>query len=202
LNLHPVTLDGSHVTLEPLRDSHAEDLLAAAADDRIWAFMDQPAPGSLAEVRALIADARREHGLGERLPFAIVDKAAGRAVGSTSFIDIRPGDRGLEIGWMWIGLDAWGTGVSQEAVYLLLRHAFEALGIIRVVLKTDVRNIRSQRAIESIGGVREGVWRNHRILRTGKYRDTAYYSVIESEWPATRALIEERLSRYAVPAGH
>lgn len=198
LSLHPVTLDGSHVTLEPLDGRHAADLLDAAADDRVWDFMDYPAPGSLEQVRGLIADARREHERGERLPFAIVDKATSRAVGSTSYIDIRPQDRGLEIGWMWTSPGAWGTGISQETVYLLLRHAIEALGVIRVVMKTDARNTRSQRAIESIGAVREGVWRNHRVLRTGKFRDTIYYSVIDSEWPATRHLIEERLSRYAV----
>jgi RimJ/RimL family protein N-acetyltransferase len=192
-----VTLDGSYATLEPLNDHHAADLFCAAADDRIWAFMDQAAPSSLEQVHALIADARREYELGERLPFAIIDKAGNRAVGSTSYIDIRPQDRGLEIGWMWTSPSVWGTGASPEAAYLLLRHAFEVQGVIRAVLKTDARNIRSQRAIEAIGAVREGVWRNHRVLRTGKYRDTVYYSIIDSEWPATRGLIEERLSRYA-----
>lgn len=160
--------------------------------------MDYPAPSSLEQVRALIADASRERELGQRLPFAIVDKAASRAVGSASYIDIRPQDRGLEIGWMWTGTGTWGTGISQETVYLLVRHAIEEQGVIRVVMKTDARNTRSQRAIESIGGVREGVWRNHRVLRTGKLRDTVYYSIIDSEWPATRELIEQRLSSYAV----
>jgi N-acetyltransferase len=197
MNLHPVTLDGALVTLEPLTDRHAADLLGAAADERVWTHMDQDPPGSVEQVRALIADAGRERERGERLPFAIIDKAGDRAVGSASFIDIRAQDRGVEIGWMWIGPAWWGTGVGRETAYLLMRHAFEAQDVIRVVLKTDARNLRSQQAIEALGGVREGVWRNHRVLRTGKYRDTVYYSVIDSEWPATRDRIEERLGRYA-----
>lgn len=116
----------------------------------------------------------------------MVDLHSGRAIGSTNYIDIRPNDRTLEIGWTWLTPSHWGTGANTEAKFLLMRHAFEVLGAERVAIKTDLRNVRSQRAIERHGAHREGVWRNHRILSTGRYRDSVFYSVIDSEWPAIR----------------
>jgi len=195
MNLSPVTLSGSLVTLEPLQDRHAADLLAAAAHDEVWTYLDEPTPVKIEQVQALIADAKDERRRGARLAFAMVDKASGTAVGSTSYIDIRPQDRGLEIGWVWSGPSVWGTGINAEAFYLLLRHAFDDQDVIRVALKTDRRNLRSQRAIEALGASREGLWRNHRILSTGNYRDTVYYSVIDAEWPTIRSPLEARLSR-------
>jgi RimJ/RimL family protein N-acetyltransferase len=205
MNLQPVTLSGNRVVLEPLHDRHARGLLSAAAHDEIWAFLDEPTPNTLEQIRGLIDDAQREQGQGMRLAFAVIDRASDAAVGSTSYIDIRPKDRGLEIGWTWTTPSVWRTGINAESKYLLLRHAFEEQAAIRVAIKTDLRNIPSQRAIEALGASREGVWRNHRILSTGRYRDTVYYSVIESEWPAVKSRIEARLSTYgrdlAVPHG-
>lgn len=134
----------------------------------------------------IIADALDDQKFGRRLPFAIVDSHTETAVGSTSYIDIRPEDRGVEIGWTWLTPSRWGTGINREAKYQLLRHAFEGQDAIRVALKTDSRNHRSQRAIESLGAVREGVWRNHRILSDGRYRDSVFYSITDAEWPGLR----------------
>jgi RimJ/RimL family protein N-acetyltransferase len=164
VNLQPVTLTGSRVRLEPLDYRHAADLLVAANHDEIWTYLDEPTPSTAKDIEAFIRDGLDELAAGRRVPFAIVDLEDGTAVGSTSYIDIRPHDRGVEIGWTWLTPSRWGTGMNRESKYLLLRHAFEDQGAIRVALKTDVRNVRSQRAIEGVGAVREGVWRNHRIL--------------------------------------
>jgi RimJ/RimL family protein N-acetyltransferase len=118
-----------------------------------------------------------------------VNGATGRAVGSTSYIDIRRQDRGLEIGWTWLTPSEWGTGTNTEAKRLLLAHAFDTLGAIRVALKTDARNLRSQRAIEKLGAIREGVWRNHRILSDGHIRDSVFYSFVPEDWAAVRAVV-------------
>ncbi|MET7749318.1 GNAT family protein [Micromonospora sp. NPDC005367] len=182
----PVTLTGRLIRLEPLGPGHAEDLLAAAAYDEIWTYLDEPTPRTREAIGAFISDALQDQGRGQRLPFAVVDLHSGRAIGSTSYIDIRPNDRTLEIGWTWLTPSHWGTGANTEAKFLLMRHAFEVLGAGRVAIKTDLRNVRSQRAIERLGAHREGVWRNHRILSTGRYRDSVFYSVIDSEWPAIR----------------
>jgi RimJ/RimL family protein N-acetyltransferase len=109
-----------------------------------------------------------------------------RAIGSTSYLDIRPHDRTLEIGWAWLTPAAWGTGVNTECVYLMMRHAFETWNVGRIAIKADARNVRSRKSIEKIGATYEGTWRNHRLLSTGKYRDSAFYSVIDSEWPSVR----------------
>lgn len=179
-------LTGRLVRLEPLSFEHTSDLVDAARYDEIWTYLDEPTPRTVSAVQALIKDALAEQDRGLRLPFAVIDLASGKAVGSTSYIDIRPNDRTVEIGWTWVTPSQWGTGLNTEAKYLLMRHAFEVHNVGRVALKTDLRNRRSQRAIEKLGAVREGVWRNHRLLSTGTYRDSVFYSVILSEWPAVR----------------
>jgi N-acetyltransferase len=193
MKLQPVTLTGKRVRLEPLSYAHAGQLLAAAGYDEIWTYLDEPIPRSASDIEALIRDALNRQEVGARLPFAIVRNDDGTAVGSTSYIDIRPHHRTIEIGWTWLTPSEWGTGTNTEAKYLLLRHAFEDQHAGRVAIKTDPQNIRSQRAIEKLGAVREGVWRNHRILSTGRYRDSAYYSVIDSEWPAIRRRLQVAL---------
>ena len=129
------------------------------------------------------------------VPFAIRNLATGKICGSTRYMAIAPQDRGLEIGWTWLDASARRTGINTECKYLLLQHAFETLGTIRVQLKTDSRNLRSQNAIERIGGIREGVLRNHMILPDGYYRDSVYFSIIESEWPGVKARLQKMMER-------
>ena len=183
MNLTPVTVTGRIVRLEPVDYRHTADLLAAAAYDEIWTYLDEPTPRTTESIEAFIRDAHADQERGLRLRFAIINLANGQAVGSTSYIDIRPHDRTVEIGWTWLTPTQWGTGINTEAKFLLLRHAFEEHHVGRVAIKTDLRNERSQRAIAKLGAVREGVWRNHRLLSTGKYRDSIFYSIIDSEWP-------------------
>jgi RimJ/RimL family protein N-acetyltransferase len=196
VNIQPVTLAGRSVRLEPLAYSHASDLLEAAAHEEIWTYLDEPTPRTDADINTFISEALNDQDKGARLPFAIVRQADSRAVGSTSYLDIRPADRAVEIGWTWLTPAAWGTGINTEGKYLLMKHAFESWQAGRVAIKTDARNIRSRKAIESLGATYEGTWRNHRLLSTGKYRDSAYYSVIDSEWPSIRT----RLSRVTAHA--
>ncbi len=193
MNLVPVTLKGQRVRLEPLGREHAADLLEAARHDHIWTHLDEPTPDSLAAIEAFIEDADRDQATGRRLAFAIIDTTSNQAVGSTSYLDIRSADRGVEIGWTWLTPAAWGTGTNAEAKYLLLAHAFDDQDAIRVAIKTDQQNVRSQHAIDALGATREGVWRNHRILSNGLFRHTVYYSVIAEEWPAVRTALRARL---------
>jgi len=194
MNPRPVTLIGRAVRLEPLGPEHAADLLIAAAHDEIWTYLDEPTPRTRDEVEKMIAEAARERDAGERLPFAIVVTDTGQAVGSISYIDINPTHRSLEIGWGWLTPSMWGQGLTTEAAYLMLRHAFEELGAVRVAFKADARNERSQRAIHGMGATREGVFRNHRILSDGTLRHSAYFSVIESEWPRIRTTLENKIA--------
>jgi RimJ/RimL family protein N-acetyltransferase len=184
MNVEPVTLEGRWVRLEPLVEHHAADLTIAAQDDEIWRYMPAVLK-SEEQVLAWIAAAQAQQDTGSQLPFAIVEQATGRAIGSTRYLNIMPGDRGLEIGWTWLARAAWRTPVNTECKFMLLRHAFETLGCIRVQLKTDQRNERSRRAIERIGGQFEGILRNHMILHYG-VRSSAYYSIIDAEWPQVK----------------
>jgi RimJ/RimL family protein N-acetyltransferase len=192
LHVEPITLEGRWVRLEPLAERHAADLTAVAGDEEIWRYMPL-APMTGEQIQAWIADTLRLQAAGAILPFAIVERATERAIGSTRYLSIMPKDRGLEIGWTWLARAAWRTAINSECKYLLLRHAFETLGCIRVQLKTDRRNERSRRAIERIGGQFEGILRQHIVLRDGTYRDSAYYSIIDSEWPLVKARLAGRL---------
>ena len=130
---------------------------------------------------------------GTDLPFAVVHLASGRVAGATRYLNIMPNDRGLEIGGTWYGLEFQRTAVNTECKYLLLEYAFEILGCIRVQFKTDLRNERSQRAIERLGAKHEGILRNHMILPDGRYRDSVYYSIIDKEWPEVKTRLEAML---------
>ncbi len=189
LIVEPVSLAGRWVRLDPLRPEHAPDLARAAADEEIWRYMPRHLR-TLDDVQEWIAAALHDQAAGIALPFAIIDQASGQAIGSTRYLDIRPRDRGLEIGWTWLRRSCWRTPVNTESKYLLLRHAFETLGCIRVQFKTHRLNHRSRRALERIGAQFEGILRNHVILPDGTYRDSAYYSVIEHEWPAVKRHLE------------
>lgn len=182
----PVTLSGRVVRLEPLTMDHLPDLAKAARYDDVWTFLDEPVPESEQPVAAMIREALEEQERGDRLPFAVVELASGKTIGTISYIDITPTHHGVEIGWAWITPSRWRSGAGREAGYLLMCHAFETLGAIRVAFKTDSRNVRSQRAIEGLGATREGILRNHRILRDGYIRHSIYYSVGIDERPIVR----------------
>ncbi|MGI8476325.1 MAG: GNAT family N-acetyltransferase [Thermomicrobiales bacterium] len=185
LTILPSTLSGRIVRLEPLELHHADALVEAARDAEIWAYMpvrlDDPDA-----MRSWIETALQERAAGTTLAYAIVSQERDVPIGATRFMDIRARDRGLEIGWTWLAKSAWRTGVNTEAKFLLLEHAFDAVGAIRVQFKTHRMNFRSRRAIERVGAQFEGILRNHYVLPDGTYRDSAYYSIIESEWPAVR----------------
>jgi RimJ/RimL family protein N-acetyltransferase len=202
----PVVLEGEHVRLEPLSLRHAEDVLAVGGDDETWLYMPIPALKAIEDARAMIRDAEVEARAGREVPFAIVERAGGRAIGSTRYLDLQRPHRALEIGWTWIGAAFRRTAVNTECKLLLLRHAFDDLGAHRVTLKTDARNLRSQRAIERIGGVREGVLRRHRVCWDGSVRDTVYYGILDAEWDGVRRRLEtvadpDRSSRTSPPSG-
>ncbi len=196
--VEPVILEGQHVRLEPLSPAHAPDLLTAAQHDDIWRYMPTPRPYSLEDMQGLIQTALNTPG---RFPFATIDLTTGKAIGSTSYLDVQPANYGLEIGWTWLGRDFWKSARNTECKYLLLGHAFDTLGAIRVQLKTDMRNYISQNAIERIGAVREGVLRRNMILYSGYVRDSVYFSILDSEWSTVKANLELKLAAYSKPAG-
>lgn len=191
MKVEPVTLEGKHVQLVPLTLEHAADLQLVCQDAEIWLYMPQPRPQTLADCEEMIKTALATS---DRLAFAVIDRELGRAIGSTSYLDIRTADRHVEIGATWYGKDFWRTPRNTECKYLLLQHAFETLGAVRVTIKTDLRNQRSQRAIERIGGVREGVLRRHKILPDGYIRDTVYYSILDEEWPNVKERLQAKLT--------
>jgi len=192
--VEPVTLEGRHVRLEPLTMAHHAPLCAVADDPDIWRWISPPAQTS-ESMRDFIETALQWQQAGTALPFATIDKASGRAIGSTRFGNIAWEHRRVEIGWTWIAPDFQRTPINTEAKYLMLRHAFEQLGCIRVELKTDALNERSRRAIRRIGAKEEGTFRSHMIVTGGRVRDTVYFSIIAAEWPAVKAGLEEKLAR-------
>jgi RimJ/RimL family protein N-acetyltransferase len=193
VSVEPVVLAGRHVRLEPLEPRHAADLAAAGADPEVWRWMPFAPPRGEADMAAIVAELREREAAGEQVSFAQVEVASGRAVGMTTYLDIALADRRIEIGSTWIGRPWWRTAINTEAKLLLLGDAFGRLGLNRVALKTDHRNERSQAAISRIGGVREGVLRQHKVRPDGSLRDTVYFSILASEWPAVRERLLARL---------
>jgi RimJ/RimL family protein N-acetyltransferase len=192
-----VVLQGRHVRLEPLGVQHAADLAAELGDDdEVWRWLVAP-PGDEAGMAAFVEGALAERARGERFPFAAVELASGRAVGSSSFLDIAPRDRRIEIGWTFYARRVWRSAVNTEAKLLLLSHAFDDLGYERVALKTHHLNERSQAAIARLGASREGVLRHHMVDRYGQWRDSVYYSILSDEWPGVRAGLLAALERRA-----
>jgi RimJ/RimL family protein N-acetyltransferase len=190
----PCTLSGRLVRLDPLAVSHASDLFASFAEDRsIWRWLPFQPPESEGEMREGIQQHLAAQDAGLFVGFAQIDVTSGRAVGVTNYLGIAARDGGLEIGGTWLGKRAQRTGINREAKYLLLRHAFEDLGALRVQLKTDARNAQSQEAIQRLGAVREGVLRKHMRLWDGFVRDTVMFSILDTEWPTVK--VELALSR-------
>jgi len=193
MNITPLTLSGKLIRLEPLSVKHVPDLCRVGLDDRIWRFMRYGSIQTVEDMRRWVENLLLLQSKGTDLPFAVIWLESGRAVGATRYMNITPEHRSLEIGGTWYGIDYQGSGVNTEAKYLLLRQAFEEWRCIRVQIKTDLRNERSQRAIEKIGLVREGVLRNHIILPDGYVRSSVIYSVLDSEWPAVKSQLEARM---------
>ncbi len=190
MDVQPVTLVGRAVRLEPLTAVHAEGLCASAGDTALTYIYTKPQERTPAAFAVYIQSLYDDYGW---CPFVIIDQAAEQPVGVSCYLDIRPAHRGLEIGGTWIAASHQGTAVNPEAKYLLLRHAFETLGAVRVQLKTDGRNVQSQAAIAKLGAVREGVLRRHLILPDGYVRDTVMFSITDAEWPSVRDRLAARL---------
>ena len=184
----PVLLKGHGVVLEPLGQDHAQGLYNRGRSAADWAYMPRACFVDLADTRQWIDEARASPG---QVPFAIVETGKGRVVGSTRYLNIRPEHRSLEIGYTWLGQEWQRTALNTQAKLLLLSHAFESLGCVRVEFKTDARNERSQRALERIGARREGVLRNHMIVQSNYLRDSVYFSVIEAEWLEVKERLQQ-----------
>lgn len=195
MRVQPVTLTGRVVRLEPLGLEHVPGLAAIGLDDSIWQFMPYGLMHSETDLRGWVQAMLRLAADGTDLPFAVIDLHSNCVAGATRYMEIRTHHRGLEIGGTWYGAAYRRTRVNTESKYLLLQHAFETLHCIRVQLKTDSRNERSQRAIERLGATREGMLRNHLILPDGHIRDSIYYSILDSEWPAVKVRLQEMLAR-------
>jgi RimJ/RimL family protein N-acetyltransferase len=182
----PVTLEGTRVRMEPLSlERHFDGLLAIGTDPVLWKWTLNVV-ASAEDLRRYLDDALREQSEGRSLPFATIDRATGTVAGCTRFGSIEPRHRKAEIGWTWVGRAFQRTHVNTEAKYLMLRHAFETWDCLRVELKTNVLNRRSRDAMLRIGAVEEGILRSHAISDRGAVRDTVYYSILASEWPAVR----------------
>src|SRR5580700_6555837 len=188
----PMTLEGRHVRLEPLSRAHQADLTAVGLDEQLWRWIPVPVR-TPDEMFAYIDTALDEQARGVSLPFALVEKPSNRAIGSTRYGNIDRTHHRVEIGWTWLARPWHRTAANTEAKYLLLRHAFETLGCIRVELKTDALNERSRAAIQRIGAREEGILRSHMITASGRIRDTVYHGIIAAEWPAVKAALEAKL---------
>lgn len=188
-----VTLEGRHVRLEPLALGHARDLHEAATPETFRYFTVLPKEptehGMAGFIEWLIADAARIH-------FAVIDRGSGKAVGSTSYYDIRPTHLGLEIGWTWYGERVRRTAVNPECKLLLMSRAFDVLGAERVALRTDARNAQSRGAMLKFGAKEEGTLRHHLLMPDGAWRDSVYFSVLREEWPGVRAGLEARVNAF------
>ena len=193
--IEPVALTGEHVRLEPMTLEHVEPLAEIGIGQSFWDFMLYGNMNTVDDVRAMVLDILSRAKQGTDLPFVAIHLESRRVAGATRYLNIMPKDRGLEIGGTWYGPEFQRTAVNTECKYLLLQHAFETLDSIRVQLKTDSRNERSQRAIERIGAVKEGVLRNHMILPDGYFRHSVFYSILDTEWEGVKKRLEEMLAR-------
>ena len=188
------TLVGRFVRLEPIEERHRDGIRAAAADPAIWPYM--PMDGSTERDR-MVDEALAARAAGSMLPFVVIRRADETIVGGSRYLNIAPEDRRLEIGWTWYAAEVQGGPVNPECKLLLLGHAFETLGAIRVELRCDARNDRSRAAILKLGAVQEGILRRHRLVQHGFMRDTVVFAILDNEWPAVKAGLEARLAAAA-----
>jgi N-acetyltransferase len=192
--MEPLTkrLEGTVVVLEPLGEEHADELWEAARAPEIWSWLAHVGESreSFDHWLRISLDAGAA---GTEGPFATRARKSGKLVGSSRYLNVRPPDRALEIGWTWLNPSAWGTGANIEAKLLMLEHAFETLGCLRVEFKTDARNERSRAALAALPAQFEGTMRKHMTVQDIGVRDSAYFSVIDDEWPEVRANLRRRL---------
>lgn len=193
MEIKPAVLTGRVVRLEPLSESHMPDLYQAGKDDSIWLYMRYGQINTQQDMAEWVQGLLQARDDGTDLPFAVIHQDTDCAIGSTRYLDIQPHNRSLEIGGTWYSVPYQRTAVNTECKYMLLRHAFEMLDCVRVQFKTDLRNERSQKAIERIGAQREGVLRDHMILPDGSLRSSVYYSILKSEWQQVKTRLESKL---------
>jgi RimJ/RimL family protein N-acetyltransferase len=192
--MEPVELHGNLVAIEPLRAEHAGGLLAAADADEVFAWLPYSRPANPDQARAWIEDALADRDADRRLPFAILDADDGSVIGSTSYWDFDAHNAHVEIGSTWLSRALWQTGRNAEVKLLLMSYAFETLELERVAFRTDIRNERSQRAIERLGAIKEGVHRHEMRRRDGSWRDSVHYSILRAEWPSAKGRLSKRLT--------
>ena len=195
MEVKPVMLTGTHVRLEPMTEEHVPELAEIGVGQPFWDFMLYGNINTVDDMRSWVQDILARATKGTDLPFVAIHLESGRVAGATRYLNIETQNRALEIGGTWYGSEFQRTVVNTECKYLLLSHAFETLKCIRVQLKTDQRNERSQRAIERIGAVKEGVLRNHMILPDGRYRHSVFYSILDTEWPDVKKRLEAMMER-------
>jgi len=194
VRLEPVTLEGRIVRMEPLTFEHIPGLAAVGLDPEVWR-LTIARPQSEDDLRAWAASTIRAREAGTELPFATIDVATGRPIGSSRYMNIVLEHRRLEIGWTWVAPPWQRTGANREAKLLMLEHAFERLGLRRVEFKTDSNNVKSREALLGIGATFEGIFRKHMVTPGDGVRHSAWYSVTDDEWPAVRAALEAKLAR-------
>lgn len=190
MNLSPITLSGQYVRLVPLEYDHVSELTKIGSSPEIWKFMRYGYIDTEEKMWEWVDALLKLQAAGSDLPFTVIHLPTGKIAGATRFLNISQSNRSVEIGGTWYGLEFQRTVVNTEAKYLLFTYAFEKLDCVRVQFKTDLRNERSQRAIERLGAVREGVFRNHMILPDGSIRSSVIYSVLADEWPAVKNRLE------------
>ncbi|HEX6751932.1 MAG TPA: GNAT family protein [Longimicrobium sp.] len=200
MDLSPVTLAGRHVRLVPLAPEHVPALWAVADDEDIWRWTLNH-PRCEDDVRRYVDEALEARARGIALPFATTEAATGRVIGSTRFHNVEAAHRRVEIGYTWIGRPWQRTPVNTEAKYLMLRHAFETWGCVRVELRTNALNQRSRNAILRLGAKEEGTLRRHMANDAGVFRDTVYFSILDDEWPGVKERLEANLARPWTPSG-
>jgi RimJ/RimL family protein N-acetyltransferase len=188
-------LEGSIVALEPIVATQGDDLRAVSRADETWTWLDRDVPGSDEAFSRWFEARLAASQSGEEWCFVTRSVATGALIGSSSYLHVRPGHDGLEIGWTWLHPSAWRTGANLEAKLLMLAEAFDQLGCMRVEFKTDARNERSRAALEALPATFEGIFRHHMLVPGVGRRDSAYYSIVDSEWPQVRANLERRLAR-------
>jgi N-acetyltransferase len=197
MNIQPIILTGKYVRLEPMSETHIPGLAEIGLGQSFWDFMVYGRMDTQADMKGWVLEILSRAERGTDLPFAVIHLESGRVAGATRYLNIMRSDRGLEIGGTWYGMEFQRTAVNTECKYLLMSHSFETLGAIRVQLKTDSRNERSQRAMERIGAKKEGVLRNHMILPDGRYRDSVFYSILDIEWAEVKVKLETMMRKYS-----